>query len=182
MADEAFWQNIISILGVVCTGVGIAAGFIAAYFFGDYAGQRRAENYEKKRDRKARILALRTLRSYVGLIQKLAESNVNEEYAGLGGLNKIPVNAFEIAFVSSESAIEAGPELRDAVYEYLSKAYTINAAIDMYVRLKTSLNRETQTSLDKVTEGCSSLLGVLNELSASLEKELEKALAEKLRP
>jgi hypothetical protein len=160
--------------------VGVVASFFVAKWFGDVAGTRAAIRYEEEKSRRARIGALRALLNQVELIKKLAQANAEGDsiLKSCGGLTKLPVQAFETAFVSGEPIASDDRDLLDAVNGYLSEAYIINSVVDVYLSLAGGPGNIQASyashTVEQVREACNTLPGVLNTLQMCLEASLEE--------
>lgn len=151
--------------------VEIVIAIIVAWFFGEKAAVR----YEKKKEKEERIAAHQSLLNQVKLIEHLARSNIerSKEPKNYDSLIRLPVRAFETAFVSEKPVLSNYPELSQRVNSYLSEAYAVNAAVDVYLSLKGgTANQCGQEFVKEVGEGCSRVINILSGLGNSIEESM----------
>ncbi|MFB0537194.1 MAG: hypothetical protein ACETWR_19710 [Anaerolineae bacterium] len=123
--------NIItSIAGIV---VGAIVSFFLAKYYGDVAGTKAAIEFEREKAAQAHIVALHALLNEIVRIRDLADHNSKlVRYSdALQSVVRLPVTAFETAFLSKESSLlaEDEPNLSEpmaSVTAYLTEAYSIN--------------------------------------------------------
>ena len=160
MADLV--QIVLSILTFAISG-GLA--YYLAKHFGDVAGTNAAIKYEKEKAAEERAAALHSLRNEVARIRKLTEY-YKKPFADIG-VPKMPMTAFETAFVSGSPGLVAGSELLKAVNEYLVHADIVNSVIDMY------LIKEHRGEFSDITRACDPLAEILDRLDECLKRELK---------
>jgi hypothetical protein len=171
MSDIAVWNILASIIGIV-------GSIGAAYYFGDLAGQKAAQKHEAEKADRERRLALEALINQVELIKQLIETNrgVDVRTSASKALIRVPVRAFEVAFVSERPALSNERELLDAVGDYLSKAYSVNALLDVYHSLLSSPGSQSpqaSNAFEHARKRCDVLPGVLDKLGVCLQNELD---------
>ena len=175
---EFLKTNLNSIIALL---VAVGASFIVAKRYGDLAGAAAAISYEEEKSRRARVAAFRALLNQVDLAEKLAQANA-EGHSILEksrGLVRLPVQAFETAFVSGEPILSDDRELLSAVNDYLTEAYIINSVISLHLSHETGPgNSETtrtgQQTVDQVRKACRALPQILTTLRGQLKADLLK--------
>jgi hypothetical protein len=151
--------------------VGIIITIIVAWLFGEKAAVR----YEKKREKEERFAAHQSLLNQVRLIEKLAQCNIKRSEAprSYDSLIRLPVAAFETAFVSEKPVLSNHPDLLQMVNSYLSEAYAVNAAIDAYLSLKSGpANQFGQEFVKETGEGCRRIIGILSSLDDNIKESM----------
>jgi hypothetical protein len=161
----------------------LGSGSLAYYLakkYGDVAGTEAAIEFEKEKAAKARIVALQSLLNEVMRIRDLAHHNsklTRHHGSSIQSVVRMPVAAFETAFLSGESSLFAegkGDTLEPfaSVTAYLTEAYSINVLIDIYLGLVRGLSRaENSQRADVITEIVDKSQG-LSEILDRLEKYL----------
>lgn len=172
--------------------------------YGDVAGTKAAIEFEKEKAAKARIAALQSLLNEVIRIRDLAHHNstlVHDSHS-IQSVVRMPVTAFETAFLSGESSlldlldegnsdsdeefVSVGtPGLRSvskplaSVTAYLTEAYSINALVDIYLGLVRGLSStEKARRADAINQIIDKSQG-LSEILDQLEKHLRHKLGGK---
>lgn len=140
---------ILSVIAILISVVSIFVSFLAAKWFGDVAGTKAAIKYEEDKSKSARMVALQTLMYEILRIQGFSKHNSGLEaehgIITIESAIKIPVKAFETAFLSRESILifpmnnDINNGLLVTVMEYLNKAYSINAFIELRLAFIKSL-------------------------------------------
>lgn len=157
--------------GIIIPVVSLIASSFVAYFvakrFGDVAGQDAARRFQEEDAKRARVTAFQSLINVVARIQKLVEYYQSPDF-GTRGVPKLPVTAFEMAFVSGSPGLAASSELLDAVNNYLVLADSINSLIDIYLASQTRVG-----NLGEIRRACPPLSEVLNRLGDYLQRELD---------
>jgi hypothetical protein len=173
----------------------LVSAYLLARWFGDVAGTNAAIKYEKEKAARARIIAIQSLLNEVRMARDLARKNfelvVADRVYNTRGAVRMPVSAFETALVSKESALLGESsrdtsdltELLDAVREYLTEAYSINALIDVRLAAivshgtggeqRTDATRELKAKSDNLSD-------TLDRLERCLKRELDEALSHSL--
>ena len=147
--------------------------------FGDVAGAIKTIEHEKKQADEARVFALQSLLNEVERIRSLAEHNSQLiPDAQSQPITKMPVSAFETAFVSGMPISVVSQELLDIVPDYLTRADSINTLVDVYIAgTPSGENVSKQRMRAAVTETkriCTDELPrILGQLSNALQRELE---------
>jgi hypothetical protein len=166
------------LISAIFSGIAIAVSFSTAKRYGDVAGTLAARRFEEEDARKARNLALKALLNEIGLVRKLAKSNTITEtkFPAFRGVARIPVAPFETAFISGRPALDVRNQTLDAVTEYLSNAYYVNALIDIYLTTPLGAGSAAMSYaryiLKRVEETCTALPDVLDRMKACIEQEL----------
>lgn len=147
--------------------------YVASYLqrkYGDVAGVLLDWEFQKKETRGARVAALQSLRNEVARIRKLGQYYSEKFGTGEIPTPKMPVAAFETAFVSGSPSLSAGEELVDAVCDYLVRADSVNSVIDRWLGrggraadVKSACNPHSEPPLSEI----------LNRLDDCLKRELE---------
>lgn len=165
---------LVAAVAVVVAVGGAAVSFFAAKHYGGRAGAEAAISYEEEKSRRARAAAFRALLNQVDLAKKLAQANAEGQsiLRTCGGLARMPVQAFETAFVSGEPILSDDPELLSAVNHYLSEAYIINSVIDIYLSIasgpQTIQSQNASHAVEQVRNACNALPDILNTLRVQL--------------
>jgi hypothetical protein len=109
---------------------------IVAVLFGDLAGTFAARRFQEQDAKRARVAALQSLINEVARIQAVIdyyEATAPHSFLSRGGIPKMPIAAFETAFVSGSPGLAPSEELMEAVSRYLVRADSINSLIDIYL-------------------------------------------------
>jgi hypothetical protein len=99
--------------------------YFIARKYRDVAGTLITLKKQEQHAARARVTALQHLLNEVARIRKLANHN-SELVHGETGIVKMPMTAFETAFVSGSSDLSVSSDLLDAVTDYLVKADTVS--------------------------------------------------------
>ena len=156
---------------IIVSIFGIIVSIIGAWIFGEQAAVR----YEKRKEKKERRAAHESLLNQLGLIEKLAQDNIERSKAprNYNCLIRLPVAAFETAFVSEKPLLSDHKELLQMVNNYLSEAYAVNAAVDIYLSLKSgTANQYGQEFVKEAGEGCKRVKNILSGLGDRLEESM----------
>jgi hypothetical protein len=165
------------------SGVGIwqfVVSVVVAVVFSDVAAVVTTLIYQKRENKKARLMALRSLLNEVKRIQKAAEHNAGlQPRAPPHDIARMPVAAFETAFVSGKPGLSVSSDLLDASMEYLARADSINSLVEIYLNAlggeSSRMAGERKQAVEKVVEVCTDeLLAILDSLSDLLQAELEE--------
>jgi hypothetical protein len=164
-------MNVDAMVGVVTVVVSLAVAWLVAKYYGDMAAAKATREYQEELAKRARVAALQSLMNEVGRIERVVEHYLS--IAGrYGGMPRMPMTAFETAFVSGSPGVAADERLMRAVGEYLCVADTINSYVDMF------LLRGVQEILgEPVDEKIRLSCNVLPDLLCIIKKELERELA-----
>jgi hypothetical protein len=173
---------VISSLALVVSVVGVYVSYLVAKKYGDFAGTKAARGFQQHDAAKARITALQSLLNEVTRIRKMARRNAGlVRQVGPPTMVRMPVAAFEAAFVSGSRCLSEGSELLDAVTDYLTEADTINLLIDSYFWLAPATGTSQSASsgrgeaLSRVREISERVPEILDRLDGCLKSELEMA-------
>jgi hypothetical protein len=94
---------------------------------------------------------------------------------------RMPVAAFEAAFVSGSRCLSDSPDLLDAVTDYLAEADTINLLIDTYFSLAPAIGTNQaaisgrEDALSRIRDTSKRVPEILDRLDMCLKSELEMA-------
>jgi len=109
------------------------ASVVVAYFRGDMAAQKASEELQRERERRERLVAFHSLMNETERIQKAVEHNAKLDVTNnLQPILRLPVNAFETAFVSGRPGLDASDKLVQAVSNYLCRADCVNSLVEVY--------------------------------------------------
>ena len=173
---------VISILAFIVSVVSIYVSYLANKRYGDVAGTLITIKNQEQDAARARVTALRSLLNEVARIRKLADRN-SEVVTQTGGIGmvRMPVTAFETAFVSGSPGLSVSSDLLDAVTDYLTEADTINSLIDTYLWLAPAVGAATYATsarsdaVNRVKDISNKLSDILKRLDERLKSELEAA-------
>ncbi len=168
------WNLIIAVAGVLLSCV-------VAWKYGDVAAVRATRKFHEEDAKKARLTALQSLMNEVARIRKLVEHNsqlLPLTNAPVKSLTKMPIAAFETAFVSGRHGLAVSSHLLNAVTDYFTHADSINLLVDIYVAGIPSGTAVSQTrrrtAVHKIAEICTDELPrILDQLETHLQHELE---------
>ncbi len=172
---------IISILAFTVSVASIFVSYLVAKRYGDVAGTHAARKYQEQDAARAHIAALRSLLNEAARIRKLADGNSVVTQTGGIGMVRMPVTAFETAFVSGRPGLSVSSDLLDAVTDYLTEADAINSLIDTYLWLAPAVGAADyatsarSNAVDRVKDISNKLSETLDRLDACLKSELEAA-------
>lgn len=130
---EEVMRQIMSFIQNNETGINIIVTIIVAAALGDIAAVYATRRFQKKEAKRARLTALQSLANEVERIQKVADHNRQlNNGTPIQAVTRVPVAAFETAFVSGGRSLDAGNELLQAVTDYLACADSVNSLVDIY--------------------------------------------------
>lgn len=176
---EEMMSQTISLIQSNETGINIIVTIIVAVVFGDMAAVYATRRFQKKEAKRARLTALQSLVNEVERIQKVVDHNRQlESIAKIQSVTRMPVAAFETAFVSGERGLSVSKKLLQAVTDYLACADSINSLVDIYpssiTNLKTELDR-TDDIIQQIVEASEHKLPEnLERLRTYLREEIER--------
>lgn len=161
-------------VSAIISVVAVVVSIFVARKYGDVAGTKAAIAHEEEKAQKARVTALRALQANVELAQKIVHHNAGANTST--GIARMPVSAFETAFLSAEPLLDIGQRLFDTVSDYLSGAYLANSLVDTYL---SSVNGPAglplaESFLDRAKAMCLALLEILEKLGLELKAELDR--------
>jgi hypothetical protein len=164
---------IVSIAGIIISA-------LVAWGFGDLAAVRASRKLHEEDARKARLMALRSLLNEVERIEKVAKHNSLELKPGqfAQSVTKMPVAAFETAFVCGKPTISSDSELLKAVTDYLARADSINSLVDIYISGVGGTEagaRGRRATVETIQEYCGE---DLSKILSSLREFLQRSLKE----
>jgi hypothetical protein len=178
----------LSIVGLLisCGGlfISVVSIFVSVYVarkYGDVAGVKEIIEHEKAKADEAHISALQSLANEVKRIRKLAEHNAQlDPDRSAQSVGRMPVAAFETAFVSGTLPLAVGQDLLNAVTDYLACADSINTLVDVYVATSPSAGghglAQLHAAVRETKRICTEELpGILDRLGGALQAELEVA-------
>ena len=172
---------VISIFAIIVSIAGIIVSYRVAKKYGDLAAVEATRRFHEEDLKRARLTALQSLVNEVARIRKLAEHNSQlAPSQPAQPVARMPVAAFETAFVSGAPGLEVSLELLDTVTDYLACADSINSLVDIYVAGTPSGESASASRLRKAVEQmkeiCASTLPeILDRLRDALQRELETA-------
>jgi len=166
---------------MIMAAVGVLMSYFVARQYGDVAAVRATRKFYEEDARKARLTALQSLVNEVARIRKLVEHNSHLlplTNAPVKSLTKMPIAAFETAFVSGRHGLAVSSHLLNAVTDYFTHADSINLLVDIYVAGIPSGTAVSQTrrrtAVQKIAEICTAELPkILDQLEIHLRRELE---------
>ena len=123
---------IVSIAAIVVSVVGVIFSYVLARKYGDVAALNASRKLHEEDARRARLIALRSLLHEVERIRGVVAYNRGLTSSQPQGIARMPVVAFETAFVSGTRGLDVGDELLQAVVNYLVWADAINSLVDLY--------------------------------------------------
>lgn len=160
-------------------------GLVLMVFFGDMAAYRASEKHQKKLSHQARLTALGSLLAEVERIRCAVDHNrcIEKNSGHLYDFVRMPIAAFETAFVSGNPTVLGDyggyAKLLGTVTDYLTRAYAINACIDLYLSLMTNVKDIEGAKIsclwDKIKRKSKDVADKLPQLQAAL-KQWETAL------
>jgi hypothetical protein len=173
---------VISSLALVVSVVGVYVSYLVAKRYGDVAGTRAAWEFQQHDAAKARITALQSLLNEGTRIRKMAHRNSQLVHqVSPPAIVRMPVAAFEAAFVSGSRCLSDSPDLLDAVTDYLAEADTINLLIDTYFSLAPAIGTNQaaisgrEDALSRIRDTSKRVPEILDRLDMCLKSELEMA-------
>ena len=175
------WTDIVPVL------VSVIGSLIAAKYYGDVAGTRAAIEFEKRKAVQANIVALKALLNEIARIRSIAgrNSELVRHNKSFQTVVRIPVMAFEVAFLSKESSLleedeNVSSEILDTVTAYLTEAHSINTLVEVYIRLTAGLSsqeaRWRAEIVTKIVDKSKALLSILQRLESHLRNRLKSEL------
>jgi len=150
--------------------VGTASAIISAVIailFSDLAGTFAARRFQEEDVKRTRVAALQSLINEVARIQAVIdyyEATAPYNILSRGGIPKMPIVAFETAFVSGSPGLAPSEELMEAVSRYLVRADSINSLIDIYLTRGDDWSTSIRQQGAQLTE-------TLDEIRKHLQKE-----------
>lgn len=130
---EEVMSQIISFIQNNETGINIIVTIVVAVAFGDMAAVYATRRFQEKEAKRARLTALQSLVNEAERIQKVTDHNRQlNKGTPIQDVTRMPVAAFETAFVSGGRGLDAGNELLQAVTDYLACADSVNSLVDIY--------------------------------------------------
>ncbi len=170
---------VLSIFAVLVSIAGIIVSYCVAKKYGDLAAVDATRRFHEEDAKRARLTALQLLVNEVERIQKVVDHNRQlESIAKIQSVTRMPVAAFETAFVSGERGLSVSKELLQAVTDYLACADSINSLVDIYpasiTKLGTQLDR-TGDIIQQIVEASEHKLPEnLERLRTYLREEIER--------
>jgi hypothetical protein len=126
-------QFCISVLISLVECVVALVAIIVAIFGGDVAAYLLQTCREKKQAKKARSAALRSLLNEVERIRQVEYRHKRLDHGrAIEGIPRMPVAAFEKAFVSGTEVLEVSDQLLKDVSDYLVAADLINSLVELH--------------------------------------------------
>lgn len=166
-------QAVLVIVSVVGLVVSVGVAIFVAKKYGDVAGAKVILEAQAKNAERARVAAFQSLINEVARIRKLDEYYRDKFGTSQGTPTpRMPVAAFETAFVSGSPSLAASTELLDAVCDYLVRADSVNSIIDRWQALGRQV-ADVRHACNPRSEP--SLSAILDRLDDKLKRELEEA-------
>jgi len=170
---------IVSILALLVSLVGVIVSYIVARKYGDVAALSASRKLHEEDTRKARLTALRSLSNEVMRIRVLVDFNkALDPNTQMHSIARMPVAAFESAFVSGTQSLDVSDELLHAVAVYLVWADGINSLVDIYpfsiAGYGTGGVKPGDIAREIATDSEKEILGALHLLETSLQKEIQR--------
>ena len=173
---------VLSIFAVIVSIAGIIVSYHVAKKYGDLAAVDATRRFHEEDAKRARLTALQSLVNEVERIQKVADHNRQlNKGTPIQAVTRMPVAAFETAFVSGERGLDAGNELLQAVTDYLACADSVNSLVDIYpasiAGIGTSGTDYSKHTIEKIVETSEHKLPEnLERLRIYLREEIERAM------
>lgn len=180
-------QVVVAILvPLLSCGLSCLVAYFVSKRYGDVAGQKAAIEYDMQKAEQARIVAVQALLNEVTRIRSLASHNAVPSGPRLTvrSVTKMPVAAFEAAFLSGQSSLlglsEDGSAMSDlvtCVADYLTRADAINTLVELYLGLVRGLSsveeRRRNDVLEKIGQKSKEMAAVLDQLENLLRRPPE---------
>jgi hypothetical protein len=124
---------LVSFGGVLVSFVGVLVSYFVATKYGDLAAVEVSQKLRAEEINQARLTAFRSLLNEVERIQKIVDRNRQlNKHGKIQAVTRMPVAAFETAFVAGRPGLDADEELMKFVTDYLACADSINSLVDIY--------------------------------------------------
>jgi len=125
--------SLVATFAIIVSIAGIIVSHRVAKKYGDLAAVDASRELHEEDTREARLTAFRSLLNEVkrisGVVDHNSKLNTNSQ---MQPIVRMPVAAFETAFVSGKPGLDASEELLQAVTDYLVCADSINSLVDIY--------------------------------------------------
>jgi hypothetical protein len=165
---------VLSVLSLVVSVVAVIVGYVTARKYGDMAAVKATRKFHEEDVARARVTALQSLINEVERIRGVVgHYDPSDTHAESRGVPKMPVAAFETAFVSGTPTLAASKELVRAVCDYLVHADSVNSLIGMYQ--PGPVMAPGRVTFQDVCRACAPIPEILNRLNGCLHRELEEA-------
>lgn len=162
---------VVSVVGLI---VSVGVAIFVAKNYGDVAGAKVILEAQAKDAARARVAAFQSLVNEVERIRTVVgHYDPSDIRAESRGVPKMPVAAFETAFVSGTSTLAASEELVRAVCDYLVHADSVNSLIGMYQ--PGPVMAAGRVTFQDVCRACAPIPEILDRLDDCLRHELEEA-------
>jgi hypothetical protein len=123
----------IALSGLLIAAVSGLLSYIVAKKYGDLAGIEASRRLHEEDMKKARLTAIRSLLNEAERIRKIANHNRQlDKFGTIQAVIRLPMAAFETAFVAGRPGLDVSEELVKAVTDYLVCADSVNSLIDIY--------------------------------------------------
>ena len=180
---EINMSGVAIIVSVVCA----LLSYIASVNHGDKAALKASRKLHEEDMKKARLTALRSLLNEVKRIQKAVDHNSELERGMIRSVVRLPVTAFETAFVSGKPGLDASDKLLYTITDYLTLANSINSLIDIYLFSVAGAGvKQGQIKpggvVGQIIQACKkredqvSLFKILQQLEICLQEEIQRAV------
>jgi len=173
----------VSIAAIVVSFVGVIVSVIASYVlarkYGDVAALNASRKLHEEDARRARLVALRSLLNEVKRIRgAVAHNSALDTSSQLQSIARMPVAAFETAFVSGTRGLDVGDELLQAVTDYLVRADAINSLVDLYPSSVAGYGiggpKPAEVAVEIVAVSGQELCQILDQLETRLQEESQR--------
>jgi hypothetical protein len=162
-----------AVVSVISLVVSIIAAYLVARKYGDVAGTLAARRFQEEDAARARVTALQSLMNEIERIRRVMEHyDLSGARAESRGVPKMPVAAFETAFISGRPGLAASKELVDTVCDYLVLADSVNSLIELY---SPTFGMAGRINFPEICAACAPTPGILDRLEDCLQRELEEA-------
>ena len=184
-------DHTVAIVALVLSGISIGVSIWATKRtlwatekYGDLAGTKEHLDFERQEARDARVSALLALRAETGRITAVAKHNAMGGGGYMPAVARMPVTAFERAFLSSETSLLSGGQYVDGlegclslVNEYLTQAYAINGLIGLYLGTIAALGPTEKDIAADALRQIAEKAGKLPDIMTQLQDRLTTAIA-----
>lgn len=167
-------EESLAVVSLVVSAIGVIVAYVVARKYGDMAAVKATRKFQKEEAARARIAAFQSLINEVERIRRvLGHYDPADTRAESGGVPKMPVAAFETAFVSGTPTLAANEELVRAACDYLVHADSVNSLIGMYQ--PGPVMAAGRVTFQDVCRACAPIPEILDRLDDCLRHELEEA-------
>ena len=138
---------LISVGSLAVTAIGVVVSYCVARWYGGIAAVEASRKLQEEDSKKTRLTALRSLLHQTERIRKIVSDNTGLDHRStIQPLVRLPVLAFETAFVSGKPGVSASEETVAATTDYLLCADRYNSLVDIYPVLLSSVGGQMGVS------------------------------------